>query len=110
LNERFYEEEEDAYQRPGLLYRLVNSLNELAHKHRLAVVLTNQVPVKVVTEEAFNPSVMSLYLLYLFIADRTVKIHLLAFPVTVDFGIKKNWKWISRRCMNSTGTGTMEEL
>lgn len=44
---RFCDELSEAYTRPGLLYRLLNMLNQLAHKHRLAVLLTNQVTTKV---------------------------------------------------------------
>ncbi len=33
----------EAYTKPGVLYHLLNTLNQLAHTHRLAIVLTNQV-------------------------------------------------------------------
>jgi hypothetical protein len=40
---RFCEEMSEAYTKPGVLYHLLNTLNQLAHTHRLAIVLTNQV-------------------------------------------------------------------
>jgi hypothetical protein len=40
---RFFEEMSEAYTKPGVLYHLLNTLNQLAHTHRLAIVLTNQV-------------------------------------------------------------------
>jgi hypothetical protein len=40
---RFCEEMSEAYTKPGVLYQLLNTLNQLANNHRLAIVLTNQV-------------------------------------------------------------------
>jgi hypothetical protein len=40
---RFCEEMSEAYTKPGVLYQLLHTLNQLANIHRLAIVLTNQV-------------------------------------------------------------------